>query len=812
MKMLKNNNGAILRKLTMRSLKSGKMRNIFIIITVALSAALISGLAGFALAMDKKEDRDLSVQPHVIYGDLSNNQVESIKNDERVEDIVRYKHGGSMEVENYEIRPSYFSDEGKIIASMRSDITEGSYPEKINEAVVSKEYMKKIGKEPVIGAEFSVTWLDGSTETYTVTGFNDLESESQFYIMLSEEYAENGSQLKDVSYTAASRIVGVANMDAQTFLNTIRGIGGEYGIPRHQISENSNFVIKISNIRASTLLAVIVISAAVLFVSVFVIYSIFYISVTGRIRQFGQLRTIGMTSKQIRKTVRYEGIFLSAMGSLIGILVGTAFAYFIVPKGFYLPNTLITAVLTIAATSLTVMFSVKKPAKIAAAASPIEAAKMNDNGGGTTSSKKGKRKLTPFGLAKISADSNRKKSAMTAVSLGIGGVIFVMGTTLIASYNIEEYSRVGKYHFGDYVLEISDNAVQTSEHGAADIQINNPLTKEIEAEIAAFDGVKKVTRYDRFSVQYEYNNYQPSDSVMPFESRYTDVMNKCRAEGEAFDYDKMVRNKEIIICNNDQALEIYGWKFETGDTVKLKWYDGYEYREDNFTVAGSFDIGKLLKLNDEDADYLTIGTGWFYIPMDLLKTMFPDEYDTSDGLVVEVEDYKTDMAVKEFLQKYADSDPHLRLTCFSDVVNNDKSNYYLVAGMVWGLSAFIIGFALINLINTLVSNIMSRKREFAMLCSIGMNGGQLKKMIIGEGLILAAKNIIITAVFGTAAGYVLIQIMREFAATYLHWHFPGWYILGYIAMVLIVPVLISAVITKILEKKTLVERLRESYL
>ncbi len=807
--MLENNNGAILRKLTMRSLRAGRMRNIFIIITVALSAALISGLTGFALAMDKKEDRELAVQPHVIYGDLSNEQVEALKNDGSMEDIVRYKQGGSMEAENYEIRPAYFSDEGKIIESMRLNITEGRYPEKLNEAAVSKEYLKKLGIGPVIGAKFSVTWVDGATETYTVTGLNDLESESRFFIMLSEEYAEKGSQLKDVSYTTAARIVGAADMDDQTFLNTIRGIGEEYGIPRYQIRENSSFVIKISNTRASVLFAVIGVGAVILFVSVFVIYSIFYISVTGRIRQFGQLRTIGMTSKQIRKTVRYEGVFLSGAGSLIGILVGTVFAYFIVPKGFYIPNTLITAVLTIIATSLTVMFSVKKPAKIAAAASPIEAAKMSGNGG-AASSKSGKRNLTPFGLAKISADSNRKKSAMTAVSLGIGGVIFIMGTTLIASYNIEEYSRMGAYRFGDYVLQVSDNAVKLSEHGAADIQINNPLTKEIEAEIAAFEGVKKVTRYDRFDVQYEYNNYQTNDEVMPFENHCIAAMNKSRTEGEAFDYDRMVHNKEIAICNNDQVKEIYGWKFKPGDTVKLKWYDGYEYREDDFTVAGSFDRGELMKLNNEDSDYLAVGNGWFYIPKDLFKTMVPEEYDPSDGIIVEVEDYKTDTAVKEFLQRYADSDPHLKLTCFSDVVNDGRSNYYLVMGLVWGLSAFIIGFALINLINTLVSNAMSRKQEFAMLCSIGMSGGQLKKMIIGEGLILAVKNIMITAVFGTAAGYAMIQIMREFQATYLHWHFPVWCMLGYIAMVLAVPVLISAVITNILQKKTLVERLREA--
>lgn len=807
--MLKNNNGAVLRKLTMRSLKSGKMRNIFIIITVALSAALISGLAGFTLAMDKKEEREFAVQPHVIYGDLSSEQVEFLKNDENIEDIVRYKQGVSMEIENYEIRPVYFSDEGKIIESMRMNITEGRYPEKPNEAAVSKKYLKKLGIEPVIGAEFSVTWLDGTAETYTVAGLTELEAESQFFIMLSEEYGENGSQLKDVSYTVSARIIDATDMDDQTFLNTIRGIGEEYGIPRHQIRENSRFVIKISNIKASTLLAVVGASAAVLFVSVFVIYSIFYISVTGRIRQFGQLRTIGMTSKQIRKTVRYEGIFLSVSGSLIGILVGTAFAYFVVPKGFYFPNALITAVLTIIANSLTVMFSVKKPAKIAAAASPIEAAKMNDNGG-TASSKSGKRKLTPFGLAKISSDSNRKKSAMTAVSLGIGGVLFVMGTTLIASYNIEEYSRGGAYRFGDYVLQISDNAVKLSEHGAADIQINNPLTKEMEAEISASEGVKKVTRYNRFKVQYEYNNYQTNDEVIPFESRCIDAMNKAREEGEAFDYERMVRNKEIAIFGNDLVKEIYGWNFKIGDKVRLKWYDGYEYREDDFTIAGSFGRGELIKSGTEEAYYLAVGNGWFYIPEDLFKTMVPEEYDPSDGIIVEVEDYKTDTAIKDFLQKYADSDSRLILDCFSDAVADGSANYYLVVGLVWGLSAFIIGFALINLINTLVSNAMSRKQEFAMLCSIGMSSGQLKKMIIGEGLILAAKNILITVVFGTAAGYAMIQIMRELMATYLHWHFPGWYMLGYIAMVLVVPVLISAVITNILEKKTLVERLREA--
>ena len=85
----------------------------------------------------------------------------------------------------------------------------------------------------------------------------------------------------------------------------------------------------------------------------------------------------------------------------------------------------------------------------------------------------------------------------------------------------------------------------------------------------------------------------------------------------------------------------------------------YEYREDDFTIAGSFDRGKLIKSGTEDAYYLAVGNGWFYIPKDLFKTMVPDEYDPSDGIIVKVDDYKTDTAVKDFLQKYADNDSRL---------------------------------------------------------------------------------------------------------------------------------------------------------
>lgn len=68
--MLKNNNKGIIRRLAVRSLRSGKMRNIFIMITVAISAAFISGLAGFSAAYDKNNERELAQQPQAEYRDV----------------------------------------------------------------------------------------------------------------------------------------------------------------------------------------------------------------------------------------------------------------------------------------------------------------------------------------------------------------------------------------------------------------------------------------------------------------------------------------------------------------------------------------------------------------------------------------------------------------------------------------------------------------------------------------------------------------------------------------------------------------------
>ncbi len=784
------------------------MRNAFVIITVAMTAALISGLAGVTVGMEKEEERQLDTMQHVVYTNVTDAQIDALRQDERTEEVMAYKMGDAFEENGYRLCAGYFPTDSKTIETAASEISQGRYPQKKNEIAVDKAYMACIGKKPVIGEEIEIAWLDGTAERFVVSGYTDDKTSARdFMVMLSEKYAENGSQLKDVPYSAAVRIRGADEMNSDDFLNEIRSIGEQIGVARHDIVENNRFVTN-KSLTFGDIIAVAVVSIAILLASVLVIYSIFYISISDKMRQFGQFRTIGTTSKQIRNMVNMEGVSLGMIGVALGLFIGTGFAYALKPAGFYFPNTLAIWGITAISDLIAVILSIRKPAKLAASVSPVEAAKASSYEEGKISKR---RVLTPLGLAKISSDRNRKKSRMTAISLGIGGVLFLCGATILSSFSQEDYSRQLEFHFGEYALHLSSNAEEAAERGITDLQLSNVLNDELKEKIESLPGVKRVTAMEQLGVTYEYNHYRADDSATPFDREEMALLNRSRESKAAFDYDEMVSEKEIIITNNDTVEEIFGWRFQTGDKILLRWYDGASYREDAFRIAGCVDPTALY--NDREASEsgkrLEIESGWFLIPRELADDMVSHSHNFYDAFVVSVADWQNDTEVKGFLEAVVDENAALSLGTLKEEMEANETTFLSIQYMVYGLSAFVIGFALLNLTNTLVSSTMARKKEFAMLRSIGMGNGQLRNMIVGEGLILAVKNIVITATFGTAAGCLLIAAAREVGIHYLHWHFPLWYLAGYCMVVVAVPVMIARVMVAILDKRTLVERLRE---
>ena len=148
--------------------------------------------------------------------------------------------------------------------------------------------------------------------------------------------------------------------------------------------------------------------------------------------------------------VHMEGIMLSAAGIPVGLTVGGGVSYFIRPSGWSWLNMLLISVCVAAADVVTVLCSIRRPAKMAASISPVEAAKYagyeaGDKGGRQKKSGKPARKITPGSLALMSSFRNKKKTALTLVSLGIGGVLYMLAAFWVSSTDEERYARQGNF-------------------------------------------------------------------------------------------------------------------------------------------------------------------------------------------------------------------------------------------------------------------------------------------------------------------------------------------------------------------------------
>ena len=133
-------------------------------------------------------------------------------------------------------------------------------------------------------------------------------------------------------YMLPVKITGAEAMSKEAFLSEMISLGEDYGVKRNDMNENNRFALSLG-VDVNMVLTIAVIAVFVLFASFVAVYSIFYISVISRIRQFGQLMTLGASPKQIRKIVRKEGGYMFALGTPPGLLIGMLFGYFTQPEG-----------------------------------------------------------------------------------------------------------------------------------------------------------------------------------------------------------------------------------------------------------------------------------------------------------------------------------------------------------------------------------------------------------------------------------------------------------------------------------------------
>ena len=127
---------------------------------------------------------------------------------------------------------------------------------------------------------------------------------------------------------------------------------------------------------------------------------------------------------------------------------------------------------------------------------------------------------------------------------------------------------------------------------------------------------------------------------------------------------------------------------------------------------------------------------------------------------------------------------------------------------IYGISAFVTLYGILNLINMMIGNIATRKRELSVLESIGMEVRQIRNMLFWESIMYVFPAILITFFVGGAAGYGFVAAYKQIAE-YMNYRFPLIPYLLYAAMMILIPLLISSVSLNRQSKLSLVERIKQ---
>lgn len=778
------------------SLNANKTRNIFVILTIILSVSLLTVIFLFGTGTKEESRRKMEGAPHAVFGNLTQDTAAKLKTDSRISDMVEAKQGIPTEMDGYNVVPRYIeklTDEINI-----GKLEEGRLPEKIYEAAVQPEYLEKIGKEPKVGETFEVTFYDGVTETFRVTGLvSGSKGTKNYTLMVSRLYAEMSKQMADIPFEIYAKIKDGKSLTKTECKDVIYQVGLDAGVEYKNCMPNNSFLDTLSVDWQQMQIAVIV-AGVILLACILVIYGVFYISVVGRIHQFGQMRTIGMTRKQIKRFVKKEGRALFVRAFPAGLAIGGAAGYFIKPQGFEWKNTLIVFAAVTVITYLVTMLSVIKPAKIAADISPMEALRYTPQDGiKKNAASKECRILTDFGLGIMNYTKNRKKEVITMLSLALGGILFMVASTYMTSFDQDLYSRQGAFEQGEFDIKISAAAVELDEHGLSGIQNANPLDNDFEQKIRDIDGVKEIYKKLELGAMFDaaaYGEYGDDTGITFMQEKEIDAFKELLID-EELNTEKLLSGDYVLVQGGDVMEEIYGWRLKKGDQVTFHYFDGSGMAERTLEV---------LAVSDELLD--TMQEGWFYVPETAVGGWTTFESFDKEWIVSTEADKEA--KVGEKLKELLADQPLLTMETLQDRKEVDEVNCSRLFAAIAGISIFVIMFSILSMMNTLITNIITRKQELAMLESIGMQQRQILKMLLSESMIIAGINVIITLTAGTAAGWGLCRLLNTAGLGYMIFTFPAVLFAVYTVVLFAVPIVITVVTLMNFSKEPLVERIR----
>ena len=710
-----NDTSAITKKLAKKSLQSEKRRNLMVVIAVALAAFLICFTGIVSTSLTQMQRNQVVDTYEAVWLGVEENDIETLKGLPEFERVGGYYMlGEELSEQGYHASYVYNDAEMMEIGRDQMKLLEGNLPQKANEVVVSEYFLSTYGNNAKIGDTVTLD-TESFHGDYVVTGIMDSVNEKEANtcaIILSNAALTEWKGFDPAGYRAYVHFKNSDQLGEELITSYCREIAEKYQLTNPSMN-NKYFANASKSFDFLPIFGVIVI---VLIGGYIVIQSIFRISINDKIRSYGQLRTIGATPKQIKRIVKREGRKLGSIGILIGTVLGVCCGFLLFSKGFNAVSYVVMVSLTLISSWIMVSISIRKPVKIAAGISPIEAVRFTPVQKDIRSRKKNI-KLNPVSMGIANFKRDRKKTISIVASLSIGGILLMVVSSIVLVRSPEQIARL-YFPDSDYKIYLQDLSEEMLVKG-------NPLNEELKQEVLSVDGVTDIiVARQSLHTSIKTDANQNSGICDTLTDQNYAMVEAALTEGTMpTDSHSIVIHDQIVAYFEDMGV---------GSTVKFSSMDGKQSIP--VTISGVFSLSKMPVIFGHGRAH-TDGSV-FFAPKDLFYELYP-EITTFDYSWSIVSNPKKAETVKAELKNIVAEHSNLALDEIDTAIAAEKSQNSAVFGSMQVLSWLVFLFGVINLINTTLSNQMSRKQENSVLRSIGLTQKQLCKMNICEGLCYA---------------------------------------------------------------------------
>ena len=690
------------------------------------------------------------------------------------------------------------------------ELKEGKYPEKMQEIAAGRAFFRAMGYGDVkIGDTVTLDYRAGmqseyKPEEFVVSGIlydrDEYTIEASYVVFGSQDFYNERVAEGDRQYNIYFTLSDSANVSMNNVAPVIKEIADSCGIDQKNVIINDLYLQWVLQPSYEMIVVCGTLILGIVLFSVVVIYNILQVGIAQKVQEYGKIKALGATRKQMKQLIFREGILLAVpsipLGLLFGFLIAKVSFNWLVEQGNLVSSgiknhqvplfSLTIMFICIFVSFLTVVLALRKPMKIVSRISPIEATRYLD---GSKTQKQGRRKgrkdVTVFSMAMANVTGNPKRTIATILTMGLSCVLFVIISNYVGNIDTEHEARIAINH-GQFELQLdySQNYDETyPENNLDTILTDNPLNDSLIEEIKSILGVTDVMTREIVSVNLNGTRF-PAAVVS---KKDFDFM---RQDGDigSMDYDQAVKNGDIF----------FGWSawmeqdgYAPGESIAFDFENGSETYTYQGKIAGSF----------VSADTYLV------IPEGVYRSMNPRG--TAYGYLWVDCDKKDVVSVEQSLNTLISNTSHIKMDTYHAQL---QSAEYASRMMKLGCYLFmaivgLIGF--MNLANTMIINITTKKQEYGVLQAVGMTNKQLNLCLQIQGLIFTVGTICVALAAGLPLGYALFSYAKHNGIFGMNvYHVPLIPILVMILLVGILQIVLSCVLSSNLKKETLVERIR----